>query len=156
MYNTNECGFDDMKRVLSILLIFSAMFFCVQVNAWEKVDFSIDSEKVVENIIVVGDNVSVGESGYTSEQNCSTLGMLKDDIREVFKIFKIVAPVLVIIFSIYDFIKAFTGKVEGETPKAFKRFLKRLVFAMILFFLPTLIDVALGIVDPGYSTCIVD
>lgn len=86
--------------------------------------------------------------------NCDTLGTLRKDLNSVFNIIKIVAPILIIVFSIYDFIKAAAGKVEGEMKKAFSKLLKRIIFAVILFFLPTILDYFLGLVNPGYTTCI--
>ena len=47
-----------------------------------------------------------------------------------------------------------TGKVEGDMKVAFQHLVKRIIFAVILFFLPVLIDYFLGLVDPGYNTCI--
>lgn len=99
-------------------------------------------------------NGALYDNVTNSEVNCSSLGMLRKDLQGIFKVFKIVAPILVIVLSIYDFIKALTGKVDGEMKKVFMKLLKRLAFAMILFFLPNILDFFLGLVDPGYSTCI--
>ena len=115
------------------------------------------------NINVKDKNVNNSNGNYSttlydnvtnSEVNCSSLGMLRKDLQGIFKIFKIVAPILVIVLSIYDFIKAITGKVDGEMKKVFMKLLKRLAFALILFFLPNILDFFLGLVDSGYSTCI--
>lgn len=115
------------------------------------------------NINVNDTNTNAGNANYDStlydnvtnaETNCFSLGLLRKDLQGIFKIFKIVAPILVIVLSIYDFIKAIAGKVDGEMKKVFMKLLKRLAFAMILFFLPNILDFFLGLVDPAYSTCI--
>jgi len=115
------------------------------------------------NINVNAGNANSGNVNYdgtlydnvtNSGVNCSSLGLLRKDLQGIFKVFKIVAPILVIVLSIYDFIKAIAGKVDGETKKVFMKLLKRLAFAMILFFLPNILDFFLGLVDPAYSTCI--
>ena len=85
---------------------------------------------------------------------CDKLGILNEDIKSLFKIVKIIVPILVVVFSIYDFVKAFTGKVEGEMKKAFMKLVKRFIFAVILFFLPDLLELVLKWVDPRYTTCI--
>lgn len=85
---------------------------------------------------------------------CSPLGRLKDDIQGAFNLCKIIVPIVVVVFSIYDFIKAMAGKVEGDIKKAFQKLVKRIVFAVIFFFIPDLLDYILGLVDPGYNTCI--
>lgn len=119
-----------------------------------------EPQKININVKNASTNNDVDYSGAlydnvtSSEVNCSSLGMLRKDLQGIFKVFKIVAPILVIVLSIYDFIKAITGKVDGEMKKVFIKLLKRLAFAMILFFLPNILDFFLGLVDPGYSTCI--
>jgi len=90
----------------------------------------------------------------TATTDCKSLGLFKDDLNMIFKIIKIVAPILVIVFSVYDFIKAAAGKVEGEMKKAFSKLLKRMIFAIILFFLPTVLNYFLGLAIPGFEGCI--
>ncbi len=110
---------------------------------------------------VLGENESVSNTKdiYANIEDaqqvqCSALGDLRKDIQGIFNIVKIVVPGLIIVMSTYDFIRAIAGKVEGETKKAFQKFLKRLAFAIILFFLPNLLDFLLGLIDPSYTTCI--
>ena len=86
--------------------------------------------------------------------NCDSLGLLRKDLNGIFNVAKIVIPILIIVMSTYDFIRAITGKVEGDTKKAFQKFLKRLVFAVLFFFLPNILDFFLGLIDPSYTTCI--
>ena len=100
---------------------------------------------------VLGENESVSNTKdiYANIEDaqqvqCSALGDLRKDIQGIFNI----------VMSTYDFIRAIAGKVEGETKKAFQKFLKRLAFAIILFFLPNLLDFLLGLIDPSYTTCI--
>lgn len=131
-----------------------------------KIEITCDGEVEKKNIninvldanatINTGDNYdsTLYDNVVSAEVNCSTLGSLRGDLQGIFNVFKIVAPILVIAMSVYDFIKAFTGKVEGEMKKAFTKLVKRLIFAVILFFLPNILDFFLGLVDPGYTTCI--
>lgn len=113
------------------------------------------SVNVVDGTVSTNNNDQYADI-TTAEVNCDSLGLLRKDLQGIFKVFKIVAPILVIVFSTYDFIKALTGKVEGEMKKAFTKFLKRLLFAVILFFLPSILDWFLGLIDNGYTTCIND
>lgn len=100
-------------------------------------------------------NVGTGNNSQNNGENvCSPLGKLKDDINGIFDAFKIVAPILVIAMSVFDFVKAVAGKVDEDLKKAFQKLLKRILFAAILFFLPVLLNWILGLVDPGYNTCI--
>ena len=85
---------------------------------------------------------------------CSALGNILKDLQGVFAAAKILVPILVVVMSAYDFIKAITGKVDGEIKTAFTKFTKRLIFAVIFFFLPSILNFFLGLIDPTYSTCI--
>lgn len=111
---------------------------------------------VVDSTVTTTTNNDPYGNITSAEVNCDSLGLLRKDLQGIFKVFKIVAPILVIVFSTYDFIKALAGKVEGEMKKAFTKFLKRLLFAVILFFLPSILDWFLGLIDNGYTTCIND
>ena len=63
------------------------------------------------------------------------------DIYGALKIFKIAAPLLVIGFTIIEFVQALSkGDISGEIKKLSQRLLKRCIFAVILFFLPVLIN----------------
>lgn len=112
------------------------------------------SDKNDSSSTTIDDDTTLYDNVTSAEVNCSSLGLLRKDLQGIFTLFKIIAPILVVVLSIYDFIKALTGKVEGETKKVFMKLIKRLVFAMILFFLPGVLDFFLGLVDPGYTTCI--
>lgn len=146
-----------MKKIIQMFIILCGVFICVGVNAEVKADY-ID----VNNTINVS-HVSLNQEHVFAKSNnenvskddiCSPLGALRKDLNGIFNIMKILAPILVVVMSAYDFVKALAGKADDEIKKVFKKFLKRLVFVMILFFLPTLLDFFLGLVDSGYSTCI--
>lgn len=98
------------------------------------------------------------KAGYENIANakiyCDSLDLLLQDIEGAFNIFKIVAPIFVVLMSTFDFIRAIVGKVDGDMKKAFVKLMKRFVFAIILFFLPIIINFFLGLWDPNYSTCI--
>lgn len=64
-----------------------------------------------------------------------------EDLHGVLRIFNILAPLLCIVFSIVEFIKAITkGDAEGEMKKVFQRFGKRMIYTFILAFIPVLVD----------------
>lgn len=106
------------------------------------------------NPIISSDDDDNYSSIDTAKVNCSSLGLLRKDLQGIFKLLKFAAPIIVVVMSTYDFIRAVVGKVDGEMKKAFKKLLKRFVFAMLLFFLPNILDFFLGLIDPSYSTCI--
>lgn len=63
------------------------------------------------------------------------------DIYGLLKILKIIVPILVIGLTILDAVRAVAkGEIVGEEKKLAIRFVKRLIIAVILFFLPVLVN----------------
>ena len=60
-------------------------------------------------------------------------------IANILKWGKYFAPVLVIILSIFDFIKAIAAQKDEDMKKSQERFVKRLIAAALLFIVPFLI-----------------
>lgn len=89
-----------------------------------------------------------------SNINCDDWGNVKTDLQNVFNFAKIIVPLLIIGLSSYDFIKAVTAKEDKGVKKAFQTFLKRMVYAVIFFFLPTLINFILDLLADGSKSCI--
>lgn len=114
--------------------------------------------KVVEKTANSGEANTSNDDLYKNVKDkqieCSSFADLMKDINGIFDVVKILIPVIIVVMSTYDFIRAIAGKVEGDTKKAFQKFVKRLVFAIILFFLPSLLNFFLGLIDPSYSTCV--
>ena len=90
----------------------------------------------------------------TYAMSCSDLGDLQTDLNNFFNFFKAIVPLLVIGLSSYDFIKAITNKDDKDIKKAFSRLLKRLICAVILFFLPVLIELLLSFIIDNADVCI--
>ena len=63
------------------------------------------------------------------------------DLYGLLKIVKILAPILVIGLTILEFVRSIAkGEIDGEAKKLGIRFVKRLIIAVILFFLPVLVN----------------
>ena len=78
--------------------------------------------------------------------NCQSFAEIKVDLQNFFNFFKIIVPLLVIGLSTYDFIKAITAKDDNDIKKSFTRLIKRLVYAVILFFLPVILNFLMNLV----------
>ena len=89
------------------------------------------------NSIVLADN---------NNFNCQSFAEIKVDLQNFFNFFKILVPLLVIGLSTFDFIKAITEKDDKDIKKAFTRLIKRLVYAVILFFLPVILNFLMNMV----------
>ena len=63
------------------------------------------------------------------------------------------APVLVIILGILDFVKALAAQDDDAMKKAQGKFVKRLIAAVVLFLLPLIIDYVLSVFNLVDDTC---
>ena len=91
---------------------------------------------------------------FADELNCNDLGKFQVDLNNIFKFVKIVIPLLIIGLSTYDFIKGISSKDEKALKKAFSSLIKRIICAIVIFLLPTLIETFLKLVGINISTCI--
>lgn len=94
-----------------------------------------------------------------TDANCEgTLGSPDDPdslayfLQEIFNIFKFAAPLLVLVMTIIDFIKAITSQDKDMIFKVAKKTGIRIVLAIVLFFVPTFLNMFLSWVG-AYSTC---
>lgn len=91
---------------------------------------------------------------YAAQISCDSFGDFKTDLQNVFNLIKIIVPLLVIGLSIYDFIKAVTAKDDKDLKQAFQKMIKRFIYAVILFFLPVLLNLILDLVGTNSNVCI--
>ena len=61
-------------------------------------------------------------------------------LQQIFNIIKFAGPLLCLALSISDFVKAAASQDKDALVKAAKTTMKRVIYALILFFIPTLID----------------
>lgn len=102
---------------------------------------------------VYADDLPTKDTG-SETVSCSSLGNFKGDLEYIFKAFKIVAPVLTLVLSSYEFLMAITSKAAEGLQKAGKKFGTRLVLVIVLYLLPTILNLVLNLAFPGASTCI--
>ncbi len=75
-----------------------------------------------------------------------------DFLQQIFNIFKFAAPILCLALSITDFVKATASQDKDALKKAAQMTGKRIVYAIILFFIPTLINFLFDLLG-WYGTC---
>lgn len=82
-------------------------------------------------------------------------GSFLGDLWDVFNSMRIIAPLLVGIFSVYEYLQVIFKKDADELKKANNRLIKRLILMAILFFLPTLVNLILHLlIGSEYSSCL--
>ena len=96
--------------------------------------------------------VGVLKTGY-SETKCNIGESVLHMVYNVLKWAKYIAPILVIILSILDFIKAIAAQNDDDMKKAQGKFVKRLMVAALLFLLPLIINFMLKTFGLYSSEC---
>lgn len=85
---------------------------------------------------------------FAEEGYCPLGPDVTKDLYGALKIFNIVAPVLCIGLSIYEAIKAISkGDASSDMKKIAARFGKRVIYTVLLIFLPLLVDQVMQIAD---------
>jgi len=74
-------------------------------------------------------------------------------VNNILRWVKYILPVLVIILSILNFIKAIGADKDDEMKKAQKKFIIRLIAAALVFLIPLIIEFILNKMGFGYDSC---
>ena len=104
-------------------------------------DIARERERALQALQGLNDSFSDGFSG-TGAMDCNGIigHEVMSDIREILKWIRIAAPILIVILGSLDFGKAVISDDANALSKATSTFVKRLIAAVILFFVPLLID----------------
>lgn len=133
------------KLFITFLIIFSA-FFMINTSKVEAYAGNVRYELTTYN--------SVEE-----KKDCESLfgdpkedGTVANFLQQIFTVMGYAAPVLCLVLSIFDFVKATASQKNDNLSKAAQTTAKRIVLAIILFFLPTLINFLFPLLG-WYGTC---
>lgn len=128
------------KKILFILLVVLGMYFLIGTERVEA--YSTD---VVYSL--------------SEQKDCNSLlgdpkkdGTFANFLQQIFKIMGYAAPLLCLVLSTFDFVKATASQDKDALMKAMKNTGKRIVLAIVLFFLPTLINFLFPLLG-WYGTC---
>lgn len=136
------------KYIISIAIVFfiSISFSVKEVHAINQLE---SSNNYSINLINDSED-NVGEEVCTS-----LLGEnLTKDLESIMGIIRFVGPLLVIFLSSMEYIAAITSKDDDAIKKCTNKLFSRLVLIVILFLLPSLLNLLLSILDQKYTTCI--
>lgn len=95
---------------------------------------------MLSKLIFLGYDVGT-EAGF-----CSASASIWQTLGYVLMVFKIVIPILLIVFGMIDLGKAVIASKDDEIKKATNALLKRAIAAVVIFFIPTIVGVLMGIV----------
>lgn len=130
----------------------------------ESASKSIESENKnpVENTEKPSEEINSKKSGSVSKNGegekkevpdpaspihfCAKTAVIWQIVGWVFLIFKIVIPIILIIFGVLDMFKAVIGSKDDEIKKSAKSLAMRALSAVIIFFIPTLVSLIMGLI----------
>ena len=104
------------------------------------------------------DDSDADNSKYVPADCTSILGSVNEEgtvayvLQKVFNFMKILGPILVLVMTILDSVKAVTSGDKDELSKLLKKTAKRIIYAVLLFVFPTILNLILGWVTV-HGTC---
>ena len=100
-----------------------------------------EGEVVMSSLILIGSDLNV----------CGGLLEVVKVIYKLISILIIVIPILLVLLGTFDLGKAVMASDEKEIKQAQNLLIKRLIYAAIIFFVPTLVGVIMNILASGKS-----
>ena len=84
----------------------------------------------------------------TAYAGCPLGPSVTGDLSGALKIMRILAPVIVIIYSFKDGVQALYGKdIDANSKAVYKKFLKRIAYAVLLFVIPVIVDLLMQVMN---------
>lgn len=148
-----------MPKKLLIILLFAfslVLFTPMKTEALTVSNVKIsDSMFILEDPITSTDDIQDWMDDYNQDQDCSGANSILGDpddedsvawlLQLILNYIKILGPILVVVLSSIDFAQVIISNNDDAMKKASKKLAYRLVFAVCLFFIPTLVQVLLDI-----------
>lgn len=102
-----------------------------------------------------------GPNNQSGTAYCSDPNFIKPFrfLGRIFAILKILIPVIIIAFGVFDLFRSVIASKDDEIKKSTKSLIMRIVSGVIIFFVPTIINVIFSLVDDwnkyatDYSVC---
>ena len=93
-------------------------------------------------------NNNTNNNGSNGNENCHSIVSknFHDFLQKVLDFIKYLGPTLVAIFTIIDLIKAALSGDAGEMKKMSQKLIKRLIAALLLFFIPLIVNLIFDLV----------
>lgn len=90
---------------------------------------------------------------FNSKVSCGKIGSFNPLIPEITSwivtVVQIAVPVILVIFGTIDFVKAISNQKEDEIKKGQQIFIKRIITAVIIFFMVVIVKLVLSAVSSG-------
>ena len=102
---------------------------------------NITTEVNTTRYSVTAPPISTGGAAEVQPAWCPLGDDVTQDLVGILRIMKILAPILVVIYTTYDTVLALTkGEIDKEQKELFNKFAKRVAAAILLFVIPVIVD----------------
>lgn len=131
-----------LKRIIIISMVLFCTFF-----VFSPVSVEAHSGEIIYSLDEVSDcNSLFGDPKDPDKQDIAYF------LQQALTIMQYAGPILCLVLSISDFVKAAASQDKDALTKATKTTGKRIIFAMILFFIPVLVNFLFPLLG-WYGTC---
>lgn len=116
----------------------------------------VSYEYSTSNDVIIQDGSSTAPPDHSYiGGNCEELlsKEIVDFLKEIFNIFKIIVPIIIVGFGVLDFSKAVFSGDDAQMKKAQGKFVKRLIYGIIFFFIPMIVMLIIELLNQGWGTC---
>lgn len=96
---------------------------------------------------------NIKDDGKTYDPNNNGLPSVAYVLQKIFDFMKVLGPLLVMVLSIMDLVKAVASSDKDALNKFLKTTSKRLIYAVLLFVVPTILNLVLSWVTTSSGTC---
>jgi len=155
-----------LKKVLVFMFLTLSLFFAAPVDS-KALSYNDFGKTITDSFYILSDEVNYDDEviDYYDNEDCSGSGSLFGDpdaddesvawlLQKLFNYIKIIGPVLIVILSSIDFARVMIDGDEKAMNGALKKLGLRLILAVLLFLIPTLVKFLLDIFGiTGDPTC---
>ena len=141
-----------MKKIFTIIYI----SLVIVLSAIPKITYALNTDIEKYSYIQVLDGDTVSDC---SSKDTGILGSVKDSnsvawlLQQLLNYIKILGPSIAIVLGSIDYVKAIISSDEENVKKTQKKFMYRLIAAMLLFFVPTIVQMLLRLF--GFTTDVI-
>ena len=116
---------------------------------------SSDEEKDKDNVSNDCESIfgNIKDDGKTYDPNNNGLPSVAYVLQKIFDFMKVLGPLLVLVLSIMDLVKVVASSDKDSLNKFLKTTSKRLIYAVLLFVVPTILNLVLSWVTTSNGTC---
>lgn len=133
------------KNIIFLILMLLFAFFVTNMETVEA--YSITNNEVVYSLAEGDEKGCEGILGSPSDSTSVAYFL-----QQIFNLIKYAGPILCIVLSVADFVKATASQDKDLLTKAASKTGKRIVWALVLFFVPVLIEFVFPLLG-WYGTC---